>query len=458
MMEVVRRALPWMATAGLTVASVAAGVEGGTGKPPPAWPDRALSLADCLNLAESQNSALAAAKKDLEASEGVVIQTRAILLPKVQATGAFTAVDESSLDVANTPFGRFDFGQTETWNVGVRVVQSIFEGGRMVSAARSARLTRDAAVQEYQTALLDTFLGVRLSYYAALLALEQIAVQEASVKLLERELLDNQRRFDAGSVPRFNVLRAEVELANAKPRLIRARNAWRNGKTQLAHLLGYRVPDQLTEDVPLELSDRLDAPPFDIDLGQALALAQEQRTELKALRTAEKLRREGVVTARAGRLPSLQAFAGYGTRRAIFGESLGSELHGWNAGVQATWDIFDGRRTRGRIVEAQALAEQAEIRIEDFSRRISVEVRTAYSNFLEAREVLGSQKKVVEQANEALRLATARSEAGSGTQLDVLSAQTALTEAATTQNLATHDYLVALARLQRAVGNADLRK
>ncbi|MBL9128440.1 MAG: TolC family protein, partial [Verrucomicrobiales bacterium] len=253
--------------------------------PPPAWPDRPLTLADCLNLAEARNGALASAKKDLEASEGVVIQTRAILLPKVQASGAFTAVQESSLDAANTPFGAFEFGQSETWNVGVRVVQSIFEGGRMVSAARSARLTREAAIDEYRTALLDTFLDVRLSYYAALLALEQIGVQEASVKLLERELLDNQRRFDAGSVPRFNVLRAEVELANAKPRLIRARNAWRNGKTRLAYLLGYQVPDHVTEDVPLELSDRLDAPPFDIELGRALALAQEQRTELKALRS-----------------------------------------------------------------------------------------------------------------------------------------------------------------------------
>lgn len=142
----------------------------------------------------------------------------------------------------------------------------------------------------------------------------------------------------------------------------------------------------------------------------------------------------------------------------MFGESLDSQLHGWNAGVQATWNIWDGRLTRGRVVEAQALAERSEIQIEDLSRRISVEVRTAYSNFLEAREVLASQKKVVEQANEALRLATARSEAGSGTQLDVLSAQTALTEAATTQNMATHDYLVALARLQRAVGNAELGK
>jgi len=426
--------------------------------PPPAWPDRPLSLADCLNLAEAQNGQLAAAKKDLEASEGVVIQTRAIVLPKVQATGNLGVVEESGLDFADTPLGRFQFGQTESWDVGVRVVQSVYEGGRMGSAVRSARLTQDAAVQQYRTALLDTFLDVRLAYYGALLALEQIGVQEASVKLLERELLDNQRRYDAGSVPRFNVLRAEVELANAKPRLIRARNAWRNGKTLLAYLLGYRVPDHVTEEVPLQLSDKLDAAPFDIDLGRALSLAQEQRTELKSLRAAEKLRKEGVVTARAGQRPRLQVFAGYGARRSQFGEDLGAELHGWNAGVQATWNFFDGRLTRGRIVEAKALAEQAEVQVEDLSRRISVEVRTAYSNFLEAQEVLASQKKVVEQATEALRLATARSEAGSGTQLDVLSAQTALTEAATTQNLATHDYMVALSRLQRAVGNTETAK
>ncbi|MGE4182725.1 MAG: TolC family protein [Limisphaerales bacterium] len=448
-----------MAFAGwLNVLGAASGGDGHAAgrQPPPIWPDRPLSLVDCLNLAEAQNGALAAAKKDLEASAGVVLQTKAILLPRVQVAGEFRAVEEASLDVANTPFGQFDFGQTETWNIGVRVVQSLYEGGRMASAVRSARSVKEVAVLNYQTALLNTFLDVRLAYYLALLAQEQIAVQEASVKLLERELLDNQRRFDAGTVPRFNVLRAEVELANARPRLIRARNAWRNGKTRLAYLLGYRVPDAAKEDVPLALSDRLEASPFEVDLEEALAAAQDRRTELKSLRASEKLRKEGVVTARAGQLPSLQAFAGYGARRAIFGESLDSELHGWNAGVQATWNIWDGRQTRGRIVEAKALAEQTEIQIEDAERQVSVEVRTAYSNLVEAREVLESQKKVVEQADEALRLATVRAEAGSGTQLDVLSAQTALTEAATTQNLATHDYLVALARFQRAIGHSEL--
>jgi outer membrane protein TolC len=439
------------------VLSVATALGNSTNLP---WPDRPLTVADSLNLAEAQNGTIAAAKKDLEAAAGIVIQTRAIVLPRLQFNGDFTVVDESSLETIDInlpgfPSGAIAFGQTEMWEVGVRLVQSIYEGGRLASALRSARLTREAAIHQYQTVLLDTLLEVRVAYYDALLALEQIGVQDASVKLLERELLDNQRRFNAGNVPRFNVLRAEVELANAQPRLIRARNAWRNARTWLASLLGYRVPNHVTEDIPLHLADRLETSEFRIDLEQALNRAQAQRTELKALRAAEGLRREDIVSARAGYRPSLKAFAGYGTRRSQFGESLDAEVHGWNAGVQASWDIFDGRLTRGRVVEATARHEQAGIDYDNAAREISVQVRTAYSNFIEAREVLDSQQKVVEQANEALRLATARADVGTGTQLDVLSAQTALTEARTTQAMARRDYLVALARLQRSIGTAD---
>jgi outer membrane protein TolC len=125
---------------------------------------------------------------------------------------------------------------------------------------------------------------------------------------------------------------------------------------------------------------------------------------------------------------------------------------GWIAGAQLSWNLFDGLRTQGRIKEATANHERAEVDLDDRTRTIELEVRTAYSNFIEAREVLESQKKVMEQAEEALRLARARSEAGTGTQLDVLSAQTALTDARTTQVQALHDYETARARLQRAVG------
>jgi outer membrane protein TolC len=104
------------------------------------------------------------------------------------------------------------------------------------------------------------------------------------------------------------------------------------------------------------------------------------------------------------------------------------------------------------VKQARAQYELAGIELDDAGRRIELEVRTAYSTFTEANEVLKSQEKVQEQAEEALRLAAARSEAGTGTQLDVLSAQTALTEARTTLVQAQYELSVARARLERAIG------
>jgi outer membrane protein TolC len=82
-----------------------------------------------------------------------------------------------------------------------------------------------------------------------------------------------------------------------------------------------------------------------------------------------------------------------------------------------------------------------------------LQVRTAYSDFLQARETLDSQEKVQEEADEALREANARQEAGTGTQLDVLDAETALTQARTTLVQSQHDYVSAVAKYQRSIGS-----
>jgi TolC family type I secretion outer membrane protein len=409
-----------------------------------------ISLAQAVNLALTQNPNIRRAQKDLEASQGVVIQTRAIAVPKLRITGNYAAMEKSDVDrIVST---NFTFGTDETWQTQVRLVQSLYEGGRIASSLRTAKLTRDQALLNYQTAVADAVLDVQIGYFDVLLAEQQIVVQEASVDLLSRELADTKQRFDAGTVPRFNVLRAEVELANARPRLIRARNAFRIAKNNLANLLGLDVPKEAWDDIPLPLSGKLEAAPYPIELPQAIASALERRTELGALRKAEALRREDVVNARAGYKPSLQAYAGYDAHNSILKNDLSAELHGWIAGVQLSWDIFDGGLAYGKVRQARALQDKAEIELEDTGRRIELEVRTAFSNFREADEVLKSQEKAVEEGEEALRLAKARNEAGTAPQLDVLSAQTALTEARTTQVQALHDYAVARARLERAAG------
>ena len=413
---------------------------------------RPLSLAEAVDLALQQNPAVLRGRKDIEATEGVILQTRAIALPKVRLSGNYSALEDSDVDRPPASIPGFSFGTDQSWATQIKVVQSIFEGGRMASAFRVSKLSRERALLNFQTTVAATVLDVQTAYYDVQLNARQIGVQEASLELLNRELADTTRRFDAGTVPRFNVLRAEVEVANAKPKLIRAKNAFRISKNNLVNLLGIDLPESASEDIPLNLTDPLEAVPYNADLSHSLTIARQRRTELEALKKAQALRREDVVSARAGYQPSLQAFAGYDAHSSLFGPDLTDEVHGWIAGVQLSWDIFDGQRTRGKVREASALYERAGIEFDEAARNIELEVRRAFSSFIEARELLASQAKVLEQAEEALRLATARNEAGSGTQLDVLSAQTALTEARTTQIQALHDYAVSRARLERAIG------
>jgi outer membrane protein TolC len=192
-----------------------------------------------------------------------------------------------------------------------------------------------------------------------------------------------------------------------------------------------------------------------VNLPDAIQKALGQRTELLSLRKAVELQQLNIVDAKSGYKPTVSLFAGYGWHNAQFTPpvELDHDIAGWNAGAQFTWNIFDGALTYGKVISARALYEKSKTDLEDQGRQIELQVRTAYSDFVEAKETLDSQEKVQEEAEEALREARARAEAGTGTQLDVLDAETSLTQSRTTQIQALHDYATARAKLERAIGN-----
>jgi outer membrane protein TolC len=415
----------------------------------PAWLLRPLSQADCLNIALAQNADILKAQSDLEASHGVVVQTRAVALPQLTASGKYSDEEKTLLQ---SPPGFSYPTPHQNWNSGIQVVQGIYEGGKLIAAIQAASATKRQAIAQYETQVADTLLSVRLAYYDVLLAAQQITVNEASVKLLQKELDDQQRRYDAGTVSHFNVLRAEVALANAKPDLFHANSQYRISKNTLANLLGYNLPREVLENIPLNLTDTFDITPWDMALPDAIQQALERRTELQDLREQVELQKLNIVSAKSGYKPTIQAFAGYNWQNSSFSTDVGDELDGWSVGGQLTWNIFDGALTVGKVQQAKALYKKSQTELEDRSRQIELDVRTAYSDFLEAKEVLDSQTKVQEQAEEALREANARFDAGTGTQLDVLDAETSLTQARTTQVQALHDYATARAKLERAIG------
>ncbi|HAB16584.1 MAG TPA: TolC family protein [Verrucomicrobiota bacterium] len=416
------------------------------------WPAKPITLNDALDIALQQSPTILKGRQDVEEAYGVALQLRSAIRPRFTAGGGFQAIDSAQIEVVNIPGFDFQFQNDKNWNANILVSQPVYAGGKLRSQARAAGLTREAALAQFQALVADVLLLVKIVYDDVLLAAEQIKTQQASLELLDRELTDQKRRYEAGTAPRFNVLRAEVELANVRPKLIRAQNAFRIAKNNLATLLGWNIPKDVLENIPLELADTLKAEPFDLSLPVAIAKGLAQRPEVTARQTDEKLRREGVVQARADYFPNLSIAGGYQWQSRNFADDLSLKTDGWTAGAQMNWSLWDFGLTRGKVEAAKARLERSRLESDDTVRRVELDVRTAYSNFIEAQQVLESQRKVIEQAEEAVRLAMARNDAGTGTQLDVLSAQTALTDARTTQALALRDYAVALARLDRAMG------
>jgi outer membrane protein len=425
----------------------------------PAWLTRPLSLADALNTALEQNAAILEAQNDLAASHGLVVQTRAVALPHLQATSQYKYTNPSDIEPITAEVGPGEnFSLTtpdQNWNADIQIVQDIYMGGRLMAAFRAADATEKQALANYQTSVADTLLNVRLAYYDVLLAAQEITVHEASVKLLEKELDDQQHRLNAGTVPKFNVLRADVAVANERPNLIQARNNYRIAKNNLSNLLGYNLPHEIWENIPLDLTDDFDAKPYPINLPDAIQQALNRRTELLSLRKDVELQQLNIINAKSGYKPTVSVFAGYDWHNAQYTPpvTLDHEFDGWNAGAQLSWDIFDGALTFGKVKQAKAQYDKSRTVLDDQARQIELQVRTAYSDFIQARETLDSQVKVQEEADEALREARQRAEAGTGTQLDVLDAETSLTQARTTQIQALHDYATARARFERAIGS-----
>ena len=246
------------------------------------WLSQPLSLDDAIRVALAQNGDILKAQHDLEAAHGVSLQTRAVVLPKIRGSAGY----EHSQAVESDPDRRRQSYEPlrNNWTGGIRLQQNIYEGGRLAASWRAAKLVKEQAYQDYLTVLADTILEVRTAYYDVLLTEQQIAVQQASVKLLSEELGNIRKRSDAGAVPRFDVLRGEVQVANARPRVIRAQNSFRSAKNRLATALGHNVPATVLEDIPMVLTTKLDPTPYEVALPQALELARARRPELHALR------------------------------------------------------------------------------------------------------------------------------------------------------------------------------
>ena len=434
---------------GLSMLASAFTLSFGQDELPSELPDT-FDLNTALSFALYNNFNIRRAIEQIEEQEGIIVEVKARTRPSLTLNADYQRLDEGLSEVVDG----FGVASDNTWGISLNLRQALYQGGGIKAALKAQDLTRQSVRLFLESTIMDAMLEVTTRYYGTLLARDQIEVEEQNIELLEETLEDAQNKLKAGFVSDFEVLRAEVLLANAKPALIRRRSAFRVANDQLRRSIGYgnyRRDSNNLEKVP-ELLGELKYELVAYDLANCLDLALSNRSELERLRLIEEARDAGLEIARSDYRPSVDLIGSYGKRKSNFSESFDDGPEGWTVGVVATWDIFDGAARKGRVRQARSQLEQSRIERDSLRLAIEVEVRQAMSEFQEAEELVNAAAKAVEQAEEALRLADSRYDAGAINQLDVFEARYALTESRTNRLEANYRHIVAVANLKRAMG------
>ena len=428
---------------------------------------RRFTLDRAILTALQQNPDILRSKQEIERTKGVVLEIGAQALPHVSPSAALTWTDPklvgSSFSSATGGTGLTGGGtggevtgtgtsQTDTaYAIRITGTQLIFN----YSTFRSIRGTffqRDSAYFAFRNSVDQVIATVKTQFYQVILNRALITVQEEAVHLLESQLKDQQNRFEAGTVPRFNVLQAEVALSNQIPNLISARNAYRISQLTLAKTLGLDFDPLRGVGPPLEVVGELTYVPRDVPLTAAIELGKERRPFLKQARANVLNAIEQVHVALGGFLPNFTSSGGYEIFSSPLSTNWNDTSKGFVFGLTGNWALWDSGETYGRVKQQRALLSEAKITYDDDVRQVELEVQQAYSNLQQDRELIQSTEKTVEQAQEAERLAKARLDAGAGTQLDVLNSQVQLTTAQSTRLQALFGYNSALAEFDRVTG------
>ena len=336
--------------------------------------------------------------------------------------------------------------RNEDYNASVRVLQNVYTGGAVTSQFAIARLNVEKQELELQAISNRVAMDVRIAFNELLLNRAKIRVREQSVGVLADELKTQRERLGAGLVGQLNVSRAEVALANEHPELIDAQTQLKNSYLRLGELFGTDAGGKS----PFEIAGMLQYQPRHPDLNESLARADTDRPEIKARQKEIEIEDRQEALDRSEVRPHVEFFSGY----EVYNErdpDIGHEFnHGYVFGLNARWHIFDGFATKGRVQATRARREAAVYALTATRNSVASEVRSAFLDLEQARQVLESETKNVQTADESLEIAKANLGAGLGTQLDILQAASDVTRTRTTRLGAIYQHNVALARLARA--------
>ncbi len=418
-----------------------------------------LSLADVLERVLEVDEGYLSAQEDVTSAEAKITEAKSGLYPKVtldasatKMIGLPTVVIPADSIAPGIPPDDVEFSAVYEENLSAKLtaVQPLYQGGRAWTAYRISKSYYSWANEQLRQEYSDTVYNAARAYYDAVLADEAVGVADTGVAVALSHVQATEDRYDAGLVSEYDVLRARVELVNLETMQREAIDRRAAARRYLLTLLN------MPPDKEVALTDRLSLELEVYDLEESLAAAESKRPELAQLEMTRRLAEDNVKIARAGDNPSVFFTASYEDYAYDF--SLDIDEHWRQQGMlnlSFSWPIFDGFETRGRVRQARADLYKAELGKARLEEGIDAEVRGAYDALKTAEATVRSQKENVALAERGLDIAQARYDVGLMSNLEVLDAQAALTQARLGYYESLRGYALAKLNMRRARGELD---
>lgn len=404
-----------------------------------------LTLEDSVQIALQNNPTVRIARENIQKSKAVVDEATAIGMPKLMVEGTYTRVDE--VPVASFGDAEIKLGSAETRTADLILVQPIDVFGAIKTGKRIANLNKSTSQYQLEQAINDITLEAKTAYYNVLRAQKFVDVQKDTIAQLEAHLKDAKHHYDAGTIARFDVLRAETQLANAQQGFIAAENGVSLAKSALNNVLGR----------PLDTAFKVAEPEtpefYRFELATCTDSASRWRPE--ALLAEEYVQMSEMAT-KANRLSGKPRFNLQWVYNRNFDTTIFSPREGaWRAMITTSYSLYDGGVTQASVKKAISDENNARSTQTRVIQGVTLDAQQSYLNVNESQDRIRAAEKGLEQGREAMRLAQVRYKGEVSTQVEVMDAQAALTLAETNYVNALYDYQVALAKLERAVGGRE---
>ncbi|MBF2008734.1 MAG: TolC family protein [Chlorogloeopsis fritschii C42_A2020_084] len=421
-----------------------------------------ISLEQAIELARRNNRELQVSLLELQRARAALREAQADLYPDLGLSAEIARQQSASSQLQSERTAEAEAGvppelrtpsqdePTSAFTGTAQLTYDLYTSGRR-------RANINAAEEQVRFQQLDVErlseqirLDVTTNYYDLQQADENVRIQQAAVTNAEASLRDAQALERAGVGTRFDVLRAQVNLANSQQNLTRALSQQRITSSQLATRLSIPGSINISAADPVNLAGL-----WNPTLEESIVLAFQNRPELQQFLAQRNISEQRRRLALSELGPQVSVIASYNLLDQ-FDDTI-SVTDGYSLGLRASLNLFDGGAARARAAQERANIRIAETQFAQQRDQTRFDVEQAYSNLQANLENVQTANAALDQAREALRLARLRFQAGVGTQTDVIAAETDLTTAEGNRVVAILDYNRALANLQRAVTTRALR-